>query len=276
MNENGDGFRAIGATTYLCPTPTVLVGCAEDDGWQRGEGRANLITVAWVGVCCSHPPMIGIGIRPERYSHGLITRSGEFTVNLIGESLTQAMDFCGVRSGRDVDKFAELHLHAVAAPPLTAAPALREAPAHLCCKLRQVVPLGSHDLLLAEVLDVRVSDAYFRDNGSIDEQAMNLVAYVHGKYRALGPELGFFGFSVAGDDARQRRAMPAQASAARADTAKPSPERIQATRSADTAHTARRDARKQTSPKMKTQPSTKQSPKTPRRNPTGKGGGKHT
>lgn len=199
------GFRAIGATTYLCPTPAVLVGCAGDGEWTRGEDRPNLVTVAWAGICCTRPPMIGISLRPERYSYELIRRSGEFTVNLVGEPLLAAMDFCGVRSGRDVDKFAALGLTAVQAAKLAVAPALLEAPAYLSCSVRQVLPLGSHDLFLAEIVEVQVGEAYFRTDGSIDEQAMRLVAYVHGKYRALDEELGFFGFSVAGEAALRRR-----------------------------------------------------------------------
>lgn len=209
MEENG--YRAIGATTYLCPTPTVLVGCAADGGWRTGEGgRPNLITIAWVGVCSSKPPVIGVAVRPERFSHGLIAASGEFTVNLIGEPLLHAMDLCGVKSGRDMDKFAELGLTPLPAEGLAAAPALREAPAYLSCKVRQTVSLGSHDLFLGEVVQVNVHDEYFRADGSIDEQAMALVAYVHGKYRALGEELGFYGYSVAGPEALERR-MPAGA-----------------------------------------------------------------
>ena len=209
MNDP-NAFRAIGPTTYLCPTPAVLLGCA--DGAANapdGEPRPNLVTVAWTGICCTKPPMLSVSLRPERYSHALISKSGEFTVNLIGEPLVKAMDFCGVKSGRDVDKFQALDLHAIPAPSLSVAPALEEAPAFLCCKVRQILPLGSHDLFLAEIVEVCVRDTFFRDDGSIDEAAMRLVAYVHGKYRALGAELGFFGYSVAGPDALKRR-MPAE------------------------------------------------------------------
>ena len=205
MSQEAD-FRAIGATTYLCPTPTVLVGCAAEDGWKRGESKiANMITVAWTGICCSHPPMLSVSIRPERHSNALIRTSGEFTVNLVGESLLYAMDFCGVKSGRDMDKFETLKLHTTQAESMTIAPALAEAPAYLCCKVKQIIPLGSHDLFLAEIVQVHVQDQFFREDGSIDEQAMKLVSFVHGKYRELGAEIGFFGFSVAGDAARKRR-----------------------------------------------------------------------
>ncbi len=201
-------FRTIGATTYLCPLPTVLVGCAADGGWQNGgAGKPNLITIAWTGICCTKPPMLGISVRRERHSHALLLASGECTVNLVGEPLLFAMDYCGVKSGRDVDKFKALGLHAIPAEGLDSAPALAEAPAYLSCKIRQVVPLGSHDLFLAEIMQVSVAQAYFRTDGSIDEQAMALVSFVHGKYRATGSEIGFFGYSVASDAVLQRR-MP--------------------------------------------------------------------
>lgn len=206
--EKPDCFRSIGATTYLCPTPSVLVGCAADEGWKNHEGAApNLITVAWTGICCSKPPMLSISLKPERYSYELITHTGEFTVNLISESLTRAMDYCGVKSGRNVDKFEALGLHAVEATHLTVAPALAEAPVYLPCRVRQTLPLGSHVMLVADILDVCVREQYFRADGSIDEQAMKLVAFVHGKYRALGEELGFFGYSVASPKVWKRR-MP--------------------------------------------------------------------
>lgn len=197
------GFRAIGATPYLSPVPSVLVGCADPEG---GLGP-NLITVAWTGICCSRPPMLSISLRKERHSYGIIRRTGEFTVNLVGENLLQAMDYCGVKSGRDLDKFAALGLTPVPAPFLAVAPALGESPAFLCCRVKDILPLGSHDLFLAEILQVCVQEVFFTDSGAIDEQAMKLVGYVHGKYRALGPELGFFGFSVAGRGALARR-MP--------------------------------------------------------------------
>ena len=196
-------FREIGPTTYLCPIPSVLVGCADPDNGCK----PNLITIAWTGIVCSKPPMLSISVRKSRYSHELITRTGEFTVNLVGQSLCEAMDYCGVKSGRDVDKFAEMKLTAIPAPGLTAAPALAEAPAFLSCKVKQVIELGTHDLFLADIVQVSVADRYFREDGSIDEEAMELVSYVHGKYRALSDVLGFFGYSLASDEVRQRRGL---------------------------------------------------------------------
>lgn len=203
MQHDSQAFREIGPTTYLCPIPSVLVGCADPEGGHK----PNLITIAWTGVVCSKPPMLSISVRKSRYSHELITRTGEFTVNLIGQPLCEAMDFCGVKSGREVDKFAHLGLTAIPAPGLAAAPAVAEAPAFLSCKVKQVIELGSHDLFLADIVQVSVADRYFREDGSIDEEAMQLVSYVHGKYRALSDVMGFFGYAVASPQAKKRRGL---------------------------------------------------------------------
>ena len=194
-------FRTIGPTTYLCPIPAVMLGGAEPDG------KPNLITVAWAGVVCTRPPMISVSIRKSRLSHGIISRTGELTLNLVSRQLCETMDFCGVRSGRDVDKFASRGLTPIPAPGLQHAPAVAEAPAFLSCRVSQVIELGSHDLFLCEVKQVSIQDRFFRPDGSICEEDMDLVGYVHGKYRALGSVLGFFGYSVASPKARRRRGL---------------------------------------------------------------------
>lgn len=196
-------FRSIGPTTYLSPVPVVMLGCADPEAGVR----PNLITVAWAGVVCSKPPMISVSIRKERYSHGIISKTGEFTLNLTGQPIARATDFCGVKSGRDTDKFAAMGLTPIPAPGLACAPAVAEAPAFLSCKVKQIIELGSHDLFLAEVVDVNVAEEYFTESGSINEEAMQLVGYVHGKYRAISDVLGFFGYSVASDEALRRRGL---------------------------------------------------------------------
>ncbi|MBE5815387.1 MAG: flavin reductase family protein [Clostridiales bacterium] len=196
-------FRSIGPTTYLSPVPVVMLGCADP---AKGI-RPNLITVAWAGVVCSKPPMISVSIRKERYSHGIISETGEFTLNLTGEALCRATDFCGVKSGREVDKFAAMALTPIPAAGLTVAPAVAEAPAYLSCKVKRIIELGSHDLFLAEVVDVNIAEEYFTETGAINEEAMQLVGYVHGKYRALSDVLGFFGYSIASDEALERRGL---------------------------------------------------------------------
>ncbi len=196
-------FRSIGPTTYLSPVPVVMLGCANPEGGVK----PNLITVAWAGVVCSKPPMISVSIRKERYSHGIISETGEFTVNLTSEALCRATDFCGVKSGREVDKFAAMELTPIPAKGLAVAPAVQEAPAYLSCKVKQIIELGSHDLFLAEVVDVNIAEEYFTESGAIDEEKMKLVGYVHGKYRAMSDVLGFFGYAIASDEALRRRGL---------------------------------------------------------------------
>ncbi len=192
-------FRSIGACPYLCPIPSVVLGCGDE------ENGNNLITIAWTGIVCSKPPMVSVSIRKNRFSYDMIKKSQRFTLNLINEPLCEAMDFCGVRSGRDVQKFDALDLTPLVDDAHPYAPAIQEAPAYLVCEVVKIEELGSHDLFLANILEVHVAERYFRADGSIDEQAMNLVCYVHGKYCAVGEMIGFFGYSVASDEVRVRR-----------------------------------------------------------------------
>ena len=185
------------AGTLLAPAPPVLVSCGDAE-------KPNLITVAWCGTVCSQPPMLSVSIRPERYSYGLIKRSGVFVVNLPTQALLRAVDWCGVKSGRDVDKFAAMHL--------TAAPAgtvdtvlLAESPVNLECQVRQVLPLGSHDLFLAEITAVDVDEDLLDGKGKLHLDRAGLIAYNHGEYYALGRRLGSFGCSVRKKPRRQGR-----------------------------------------------------------------------
>ena len=191
-------FREIGATTYLAPIPAVVLSC------QGKEGKPNLITVGWTGVVNSHPPMISVSIRKERYSYSLIRETGEFVLNLVSQDWCRAMDFCGVKSGREVDKFSACGLTPVPAPGMRT-PGVGEAPVFLCCRVEQVLELGSHDLFLSQVEQVCVQDRFFRPDGSIDEAAMHLVAYVHGQYYPLDKPMGFFGYSLASPEVLKRR-----------------------------------------------------------------------
>ena len=195
-------FRAIGATTFLAPIPAVMLSCR---GTEPGFEQDNLITVAWAGVVNSAPPMISVSIRPSRHSYAQIVQSGAFCLNLIDQSLCRAADFCGVKSGRDVDKFKEMRLHAREVEGFPA-PALDEAPAFLCCRVKQRIPLGSHELFLCAVMQVYVKDAFFDADGSLHIGRANLVSYAHGEYYPLKarPE-GFFGYSVAREDVLRRR-----------------------------------------------------------------------
>ena len=195
-------FRAIGATTFLSPVPAVMLSCR---GTEPGFDRPNLITVAWTGVVNSDPPMLSVSIRPERHSHAQISQSGAFCLNLIDRSLCRAADLCGVKSGRDIDKFAACGLSAREVEGFPA-PALEQAPAFLCCRVERVIPLGSHDLFLSRIEQVYVRDALFDPDGSLHMARANLIAYAHGEYFPLAPRPeGFFGYSVAREEVLRRR-----------------------------------------------------------------------
>ena len=173
----------------LYPVPAVMVSAAD------GNGGSNIITVAWAGTVCSDPVMLSISVRPERYSYDIIRTSGEFVVNLTTRSLARAADYCGVRSGRDVDKWKETGLTPISAFKVSA-PLIGESPISLECQVRQVLELGSHHMFLAEVVVVDVDPAYLDEKGTLHLERADLIAYCHGRYRALGEELGRFGYSV--------------------------------------------------------------------------------
>lgn len=198
----GETFRPIGPTTFLSPVPAVLLSCR---GTEPGFERDNLITVAWTGIVNTDPPMLSVSIRPQRHSYAQIVQSGAFCLNLIDQPLCRAADFCGVKSGRDVDKFEAMGLHAREVPGFPA-PALEEAPAFLCCRVRQRMALGSHDLFLCAIEEVYVRDALFDADGRLHLARANLIAYAHGEYFPLRerPE-GFFGYSVAREEVLRRR-----------------------------------------------------------------------
>lgn len=192
-------FQSLDPCTLLSPVPVVMVSCG-----RAGE-TPNIITLAWAGTVCSHPPMVALGIRPERYSHDIIKQSGEAVLNMTDVETARATDFCGVRSGRDVDKFAALGLTAMPAPGLETAPAIAQCPAHLSLKVETILPLGSHDLFLCRIVAVRVQKRLFRKDGSLALDRAELLCYSHGVYQRAVDVLGFFGFSVAGEDVYQTR-----------------------------------------------------------------------
>ena len=174
----------------LYPLPAVLVTVADK------QGKSNIFTVAWAGTVCTNPPMLSISVRPERYSYHILEESREFVVNLTTEQLVRATDFCGVRSGRDVDKFKEMNLTPLPSREISA-PGIAESPVNIECKVREIMPLGSHTMFLADVVNVTVDDAYLNANGKFDLNTSGLVTYSHGEYFLLGKKLGTFGYSVA-------------------------------------------------------------------------------
>ena len=194
-------YRELGPATLLSPTPVVLVSCAD----AADPGKKNMLTIAWAGVVNSEPPMVSISVRPERYSYDMIKASGEFVVNLVDENLSRATDFCGVRSGKDTDKAKETGLAYVPAPGMETAPAVDGAPLSLSCKVKQVIPLGSHDLFLGEVAAIRAREDLMDEKGALHLERAKLVAYSHGLYQQLGDVTGFFGWSVARPEVLERR-----------------------------------------------------------------------
>ena len=177
------------AGNMLYPVPAVMVSMA-----REGE-KPNIITVAWAGTVNSDPVMLSISVRKERYSHAILSETGEFVVNLVNEPLVKACDYCGVRSGRDVDKFSQMKLTPAAVEGV-AAPAIAESPVNLACRVKQVIPLGSHDMFLAEVVSVTVDERYMDEKETFHLNDAGLVAYSHGAYFKLGKEIGTFGYSV--------------------------------------------------------------------------------
>ena len=173
----------------LYPLPAVMVSVADK------EGNPNIITVAWAGTVCTNPPMVSISVRPERYSYHMIDETGEFVINLTTEKLVYATDYCGVRSGKDVDKFKELHLTPEKAEYVSA-PLIAESPVNIECKVVKKETPGSHHIFLAEVKAVHVDDAYMDDKKSFHLSQAKPIVYSHGEYYLLGEKLGTFGYSV--------------------------------------------------------------------------------
>jgi len=176
-------------STMLNPVPVVMVTCADKNG------KPNIITLAWVGTVNSDPPMVSISVRKQRYSYELLKESGEFVINLPTRNLTFVTDFCGVKSGRDTDKFEAMKLTAQGASKVQA-PLIKECPVNLECVVRQVVELGSHDLFLAEVVATNVDESLLDENGRLNLHNAGLISYSHGEYFPLGASLGYFGYSV--------------------------------------------------------------------------------
>lgn len=173
----------------LYPLPVVLVTVRDR------EGRDNIITVAWAGTVCTNPPMLSISVRPERYSHKILCDTKEFVVNLTTERLVWAADFCGVKSGRDVDKFAGTKLHKLQAEKVKAS-MIEESPVNIECKVKEIRHLGSHDMFIAEVVCVHADEAYMDERKKFDLSLAKPVVYSHGEYFSLGKKCGSFGYSV--------------------------------------------------------------------------------
>lgn len=174
--------------TLLAPLPAVMVSVANGD-------KPNIITVAWTGIVCSQPPRVYVSVRHDRYSYDLIKNAGDYVINVTTDKLLPCCDYCGIRSGRDVDKFAELGLTAEKSSHVTS-PMISQSPINLECKVFDVIPLGSHDMFLADVVALHVDNSLMDENGKINYSLANLVNYQHGEYYATGKHLGRFGFAT--------------------------------------------------------------------------------
>lgn len=173
----------------LYPLPVVMISVADK------EGNSNIITVAWAGTVCSDPAMVSISVRPERHSHKMLLESGEFVINLTTRELAYATDYCGVKSGRDVDKFKEMNLTPIPAS-VVKAPMIAESPVNIECKVTEVKSLGSHDMFLAEVVAVHADEKYMDEKNKFHLEKADPIVYSHGTYFTCGEQIGTFGYSV--------------------------------------------------------------------------------
>ncbi len=176
--------------TLIYPLPAVLISCGNN------PDNYNLLTISWVGTICTNPPMCYISVRPERHSHNIIKETGEFVINLTNEDMAYATDWCGVKSGKDFNKFEEMKLTPVKGE-MVSAPIVKESPLCIECKVKEIIPLGSHDMFIAEVLNVQADTKYINpETDTFDLGAAKLIAYSHGHYYKLGEEIGKFGWTV--------------------------------------------------------------------------------
>ena len=182
----------------LYPLPAVMVSVTD------GQGNDNIITVAWTGTVCTNPPMVYISVRPSRYSYEMIKKTGEFVINLTTEELAFATDYCGVRSGRDVDKFKEAHLTREPAQ-FVKAPMIKESPVSIECRVTEVKEFGSHHMFLAEVLAVHAQQEYIDKNNKFQLNKAKPIVYSHGEYLGTGRSLGTFGYSVKKKKKQEKR-----------------------------------------------------------------------
>jgi flavin reductase (DIM6/NTAB) family NADH-FMN oxidoreductase RutF len=182
----------------LYPLPAVMVSCGES------PEEYNIITIAWTGIVSSNPPRTYISIRPERYSYDIINRTRAFVINLTNKNLVRQTDWCGVRSGKNFDKFKEMELTAVKAS-IVNAPFIEESPVHLECKVFDILPMGSHDMFLADIVNVAVDEQFLDAGDVLNFERIHALAYAHGYYYELGNPLGKFGFSVKRKDADKKR-----------------------------------------------------------------------
>ena len=184
--------------TLIYPLPAVMVSCGDING------EMNILTVSWTGTICTNPPMCYISVRPERHSYNMIKEHGEFVINLTTEQLAQVTDFCGVKSGKEINKFEVCNLTPIAASQVKA-PLIGESPLNIECKVIEIKPLGSHDMFVAEVVAIHANENLFNpETDAFDLNAAQILAYSHGHYFGLGNKIGRFGYSVMKEKTKKR------------------------------------------------------------------------
>lgn len=183
--------------TLIYPLPAVMVSCGND------ESEYNIITVAWVGTLCTNPPMCYISVRPERHSHAIIKKNMEFVINLTTKDTAYATDWCGVRSGKDYNKFSEMNL-TPGKSTIVSAPLIEESPLCIECRVKEIISLGSHDMFIADVVNIRAEESYMNEKGKLELAETNPLVYVHGNYFELGEKIGKFGWSVEKKKTKQK------------------------------------------------------------------------
>lgn len=212
--------------TMLSPLPPAMISCGTLE-------HPNVMTAAWTGIISSEPPMTYVSIRPSRFSHDLIKESGEFVINLPTLSLITACDYCGVKSGRNTDKFRDMNLTPAPCSQVKA-PQIEESPLSMECRVRSITNFGTHDMFLAEIIAVNVDEHYIDDKGRLDLEKAGLVAYAHGHYYTLGRNLGYFGFSV------NKERLKKQRKAQKAKTERPAAKSVRKTTAAKPAGKGKR------------------------------------
>lgn len=181
--------RVLKGGALLAPVPAVMVSVGD-------ENEKNILTVAWCGTVATQPPKTYISVRPSRHSYEIIRRTGEFVINLVPASMAKTADYCGIYTGAKVDKFQKCALTPVPCEGVKA-PAIAECPVSIACRVSDIIPMGTHDMFLADVVSVEADEALFDDKGALHLEKANLCAYVHGAYFKLGAQIGTFGFSAA-------------------------------------------------------------------------------
>ena len=183
--------------TLLAPLPAVMVTCGDME-------NSNIITIGWTGIVNTHPPMTYISVRPSRHSYNIIKEKGEFAINLVPAELVKKADYCGIYTGKKVDKFAKCGLTKQEAKEV-GCPIIAESPMALECKVKEIIPLGTHDMFLAEIVATDVDEAIIDKNGKLCLDRVKLTSYAHGEYFELGKKIGKFGFSTAKGNSKKKK-----------------------------------------------------------------------